>query len=97
MPLTLDLVKLVCLSREGPVSLPALRLRWSPLRASVLALAVLLWLCGRSFAAPPEASWSGVLRDISGSPIVGVSVILSDTFGKTAYTERTKAGGEFAF
>ncbi|MFZ1135601.1 MAG: carboxypeptidase-like regulatory domain-containing protein, partial [Candidatus Korobacteraceae bacterium] len=38
-----------------------------------------------------------MLRDNSGTPISGVTVILSDGSGKSAYTARTKAGGEFAF
>ena len=97
MPLSSDLVKLGCLKGERPVSLPALRLRSSPLRTSVLALAVLLWLCGRSFAVPPEGSWFGVLRDSSGSAIGGVTVILSEAPGKAAFTARTNASGEFTF
>jgi len=63
----------------------------------VLASALFLYLCPWSFAAPSQASWSGVLRDNSGTPIVGVTVILSDGSGKSAYTASTKAGGEFAF
>src|SRR5271169_2462227 len=63
----------------------------------VLASALLLCLGPCSFAAPSQASWSGILRDNSGTPIVGVTVILSDDSGKTAYTARTKADGEFAF
>ena len=97
MPLSSVLVESRCLNRERRVSLPAPRLRLSPLRASVLALVVLPWLCGWSFAIPPETSWSGVLRENSGTPIVGVTIILSAAAGKTAYTERTKVGGEFAF
>ena len=38
-----------------------------------------------------------MLRENSGTPIVGVTIILSAAAGKTAYTERTKVGGEFAF
>ena len=97
MPLSSVLVESRCLNRERRVSLPAPRLRLSPLRASVLALVVLPWLCGWSFAIPPETSWSGVLRENPGTPIVGVTIILSAAAGKTAYTERTKVGGEFAF
>ena len=72
-------------------------LRLPRLPATVLVLAVLLCLRVLASAAPPEASWSGVLRDNAGTPIVGVTVILSDGSGKSAYTARTKAGGEFAF
>ena len=63
----------------------------------VLVSAIVLFFCIWTLAAPPEASWSGVLRDNSGTPIVEVTVILSDGSGKSAYTARTKAGGEFAF
>jgi hypothetical protein len=67
------------------------------LPATVLVLAALLSLRALASAAPPEASWSGALRDNSGTPIVGVSVILSNGSGKSAYTARTQADGEFAF
>src|SRR5215469_16695141 len=63
---------------------------------SVLA-AVILLFCRCTLAVPPEGAWSGVLRDSSGAPIAGVTVILSDVSGKTAFTARTKDGGEFAF
>src|SRR5271165_4951734 len=63
----------------------------------VLASALFLYLCPWSLATPSQASWSGVLRDNSGTPIVGATVILSDGSVKSAYTARTKAGGEFAF
>src|SRR5271157_2254130 len=63
----------------------------------VLVSAIVLFFCRWTLAVPPEASWSGVLRDNSGTPIVGVTVILSDGSGKSAYTARTKAGGDFAF
>jgi len=38
-----------------------------------------------------------VLRDNSGTPIAGVTVILSDASGKFAFTARTRAGGGFVF
>src|SRR5271165_21863 len=63
----------------------------------VLVSAIVLFFCRWTLAVPPEASWSGVLRDNSGTSIVGVTVILSDGSGKSAYTARTKADGEFAF
>ena len=63
----------------------------------VLAAGILLCFCRWSFAAPPKASWSGVLRDNSGSPVVGVTVILADGSGKSSYTAGTKADGRFAF
>ena len=53
--------------------------------------------CSWAFAAPSDASWSGVLRDSSGSPLAGAAVVLTDVSGKTTYTANTKAGGEFAF
>src|SRR5215469_3318852 len=64
---------------------------------SVLVSAMVLLFCRWTLAVPPEASCSGVLRDNSGAPIAGVTVILSDTSGKTAFTARTKDSGEFAF
>ncbi|HEY4933259.1 MAG TPA: carboxypeptidase-like regulatory domain-containing protein, partial [Terriglobales bacterium] len=67
------------------------------LPATVLVLAALLCLRVLASAAPPEASWSGVLRDNTGTPIVGITVTLSDGSGKGAYTARTQADGEFAF
>ena len=67
------------------------------LPATVLVLAALLCLRVLASAAPSEASWSGVLRDNAGTAIVGATVILSDGSGKSTYTTRTKAGGEFAF
>ena len=75
--------------------LHSLRLHRFP--AAVLVLAILQCLCVLPSAALPEASWSGVLRDNSGTPIAGVTVILSDGSGKSAYTTRTKADGGFAF
>ena len=72
-------------------------LRRARFPAAVLVLATLQCLCVLPSAALPEASWSGVLRDNSGTPIVGVTVILSDGSGKSAYTVRTKDRGEFAF
>jgi Carboxypeptidase regulatory-like domain/TonB dependent receptor len=38
-----------------------------------------------------------VLRDSSGPPVVGATVILADASGNPAYTAKTKGGGEFAF
>ena len=63
------------------------------LRAAVLISAALVLLCRWTVAAPAEASWSGVLRDNSGTPIVGVTVVLSDGSGKSAYTATTTADG----
>ena len=67
------------------------------LPATVLVLAILLCLRVLASAALPEASWSGVLRDNSGTPIVGVTVVLSDGSGKSAYMATTTADGGFAF
>ena len=63
----------------------------------VLVSAMVLFFCRWTLAAPPEASWSGVLRDNSGTPIVGITVTLSDGAGKSAYTAVTTADGGFAF
>ncbi|HEX8892893.1 MAG TPA: TonB-dependent receptor [Terriglobales bacterium] len=63
----------------------------------VLPAAILLCFGIGGFAAPPESSWSGVLRDSTGTAIAGVTVILSDVSGKAAFTARTKASGEFTF
>ena len=67
------------------------------LRTSALILAILFCLCRWTFASTPAASWAGVLRDNAGTPIVGVTVVLADVAGKTAYTAKTKVRGEFAF
>src|SRR5450755_1341068 len=67
------------------------------LPATVLVLAALQCLRVLASAAPSVASWSGVLRDNAGSPIVGVTVVLSDGSGKSAYTARTQADGAFTF
>ena len=90
------LLALILLACELAFSmLHSLRLARFP--AAVLVLAILQCLCVLPSAAPPEASWSGVLRDNSGTPIAGVTVVLSDASGKSAYTARTKDSGEFAF
>jgi hypothetical protein len=86
-----------CVVREKPLSLLVSWLASSRLRASVLAPAILVCLSSWTLAAPPETSWSGVLRDKSGTPVPGATITLADVSGKTAYTERTKGGGEFAF
>jgi hypothetical protein len=64
---------------------------------SLVAAALLFIFCIDTIAASTLASWTGVLRDNSGVPIAGVTVILSDASGNSAYTARTKDGGEFAF
>ena len=64
---------------------------------SVMLSAILFCFWTGSFAAPPQASWSGVLRDNSGTAIVGVRVILSDVSGKAVFTATTQPGGEFTF
>ena len=64
---------------------------------NVLVAAIVVIFGGWALAAPPEASWSGVLRDNSGAPIAGVTVLLSDASGKVAFSAKTKDSGEFAF
>ncbi len=66
------------------------------LRAAFVILAVVL-CCRWTFASTPSASWSGMLRDNAGTPVVGATVVLADVSGKPTYTTTTKAGGEFAF
>lgn len=83
------------MSEKSVLSLRSLR--WSRFSWTALVLIVMLCLCVSTIAAPPAASWSGVLRDNSGTAIVGVTVILSDVSGKTAFTARTQAGGGFTF
>ena len=60
-------------------------------------MAIFLLSCPWSFAAPPEASWSGVLRDHDGTPVAGATVTLAQASGETAYTVTTNAAGEFSF
>lgn len=62
-----------------------------------LLLSAIVLFCTASFGAPSEASWSGVLRDNSGTAVAGATVTLTDISGKTTYTAQTKAGGEFIF
>lgn len=45
-------------------------------------LAMLLCFCGWALAVPSDASWSGVLRDSSGTAVAGATVILTDISGK---------------
>jgi len=67
-------------------------------RAFLLAMLVLLFLCGSTFAAPPESSWSGmVLTDNAAIPVAGATVILANASGKPVYTATTNAGGRFVF
>jgi hypothetical protein len=66
------------------------------MRCGLLAVFLLgfrMW----SFAVPSEATWSGVLRDNSGSALAGAEVTLTDLSSKTTYTVTTKVGGAFAF
>jgi hypothetical protein len=86
-----------CFTGKKRLSLRLERSNRSRLRTSALASAMLLGWCSWTLAAPPDASWLGVLRDNSGTAIVGVRVLLLDVSGKAAYTTRTKASGEFMF
>lgn len=78
------------------MSLFLIWLNWSRLRVSVLVAAAILSLCGWTLAGPPDATWAGVLRDNSGNPIVGATVILADVSSKGTYMDVTQASGGFA-
>ena len=71
--------------------------RRSRLCAVIFSVTVVLLFCNGTLAAPVEGAWSGALRDSSGRPVVGASVILADESSKPAYTATTKADGQFAF
>jgi Carboxypeptidase regulatory-like domain/TonB dependent receptor len=73
------------------------KLGWRWLRAGMLAGILLLCFCTATFAMPPAASWSGVLRDASGNPVAAAEVVLAEVSGKPGYTTDTKANGEFRF
>src|SRR3954452_17284508 len=73
------------------------KLGWRWLRAGMLAGILLLCFCTATFAMPPAASWSGVLREASGNPVAAAEVVLAEVSGKPGYTTDTKANGEFRF
>ena len=58
---------------------------------------MILCLCRWTLASPADATWSGVLRDISGTPVAGAAVVLTTDSARPAYKAMTNARGEFAF
>src|SRR5256885_11088665 len=63
---------------------------------SALCLAVLLMVAPISRGVP-EASWSGMLRDMAGNPVAAATVKLHAVSGNREYAATTSVKGEFAF
>lgn len=98
MPVFWGLVEFRRLTAKAPARfLGCSRLKPRCSRKLLLATALIVCFCRAALALPQEATWSGVLRDNSGSAIADVTIVLSGASGKTAYTARTQAGGSFAF
>jgi hypothetical protein len=66
------------------------------LRFRLVAAVVLVFLASVCVAAS-SASWIGVLRDGTGSPVAGAMIVLNDNSGKAVFTATTTSAGEFIF
>ena len=67
------------------------------MRSYLRLLGAALFILSNSIAFASSPSWTGTLHDVSGVPVSGATVILTDASGKPAYATTTTSTGEFAF